>query len=100
MRQAKVYVNNTLAGLLTELVLGNNYRFEYLEDYSGIPVSLTLPLNQKVYEFHEFPPFFDGLLQEGHQLEALLKLQKIDRNDLFTQLMAVGNDLVGNITLQ
>ena len=48
----------------------------------------------------EFPPFFDGLLPEGIQLEGLLKLKKIDRNDLFSQLMAVGEDVVGVVTLQ
>ena len=48
----------------------------------------------------EFPPFLDGLLPEGSQLEGLLKLKKIDRNDLFSQLMAVGEDVVGVVTLQ
>ncbi|MBL7112077.1 MAG: HipA N-terminal domain-containing protein [Bacteroidales bacterium] len=100
MRQAKVFVNYTEAGLLTELEFGKKYRFEYLDGYQGNPVSLTLPVNQKVYEFNEFPSFFDGLLPEGYQLEGLLKIGKIDRNDLFAQLMAVGDDLVGNITLK
>ncbi len=43
-----------------------------------------------------FPPFFDGLLPEGYQLEGLLKFGKFDRNDLFSQLMAIGEDMVGN----
>ena len=100
MRKAKVFVNDNEAGVLTELVFDKKYQFEYLEGYSGAPVSLTLPLTQKIYEFHGFPTFFDGLLPEGFQLEALLKIGKMDRNDFFAQLMAVGGDLVGNVTVK
>lgn len=100
MRKAKVFANNAEAGTLLELEFGKKYRFEYEKDYSGMPVSLTMPPSQKVYEFDSFPPFFDGLLPEGYQLEGLLKIRKIDRNDFFTQLMAVGDDLVGNVTVK
>lgn len=100
MRKAKVYANNVEAGELFELEFGKKYRFEYKTDYKGIPVSLTMPLSQKIYEFDSFPPFFDGLLPEGYQLEGLLKARKIDRNDLFSQLIAVGDDMVGNITVK
>jgi serine/threonine-protein kinase HipA len=33
-------------------------------------------------------------------LDGLLKFGKIDRNDFFSQLMAVGDDLVGNVTVK
>ena len=59
-----------------------------------------MPLSQREYEFESFPPFFDGLLPEGYQLEGLLKIGKIDRNDFFTQLISVGDDLVGNVTVK
>ena len=100
MRKAKIFVNSTETGTLLELEFGKKYRFEYLQGYTGTPVSLTMPLSQKVYEFESFPPFFDGLLPEGYQLEGLLKIGKIDRNDFFAQLMAVGDDLVGNVTVK
>lgn len=100
MRIAKVFVNNAAAGTLTELEYGKKYRFEYIKDYTGTPVSLTLPINQSVFEFDSFPPFFDGLLPEGYQLEGLLKFGKIDRNDVFSQIVAVGDDLVGNVTVK
>ena len=100
MRKAKIFVNSTETGTLLELEFGKKYRFEYLQGYTGIPVSLTMPLSQKVYEFESFPPFFDGLLPEGYQLEGLLKIGKVDRNDFFAQLMAVGDDLVGNVTVK
>jgi len=100
MKSAKIFVNNLEAGILTEMDFGKKYRFEYIDSYSGTPVSLTLPLRKLVYEFDSFPSFFDGLLPEGFQLEGLLKFRKIDRNDFFSQLVAVGDDLVGNVTVK
>ena len=99
MRIAKVNVNNLEAGILSELEFTRKYRFEYNKGYSGPPVSLTMPVDILVYNFNSFPPFFDGLLPEGYQLEGLLKFKKIDRNDLFSQLLTVGKDLVGNVTI-
>ncbi|MGE4347538.1 MAG: HipA N-terminal domain-containing protein [Flavobacteriaceae bacterium] len=100
MKKANVYINEIEAGTLSELDLGKKYRFEYKGNYRGNPVSLTMPVSQSVYEFNLFPPFFDGLLPEGYQLDGLLKFAKIDRNDLFSQLLAVGDDLVGNVTVK
>ena len=100
MRKAKVYVIGIEAGILTELVQGKEYVFEYLEEYKGLVVSLTMPTNQKVYKFNNFPPFFDGLLPEGIQLEGLLKIRKIDRGDYFSQLIAIGEDTVGAVTVK
>jgi len=94
MRVAKVYLHNTLAGTLTETEFKKNYVFEYDAGYDGPVVSVTLPKG-KVHEFNRFPPFFEGLLPEGENLEALLKTMKIDRQDYFGQLVAVGQDTVG-----
>ena len=100
MRKAIVYINNIEAGAFFELDFLKSYRFQYLDGYSGESISLTMPVSQRIYEYSSFPPFFNGLLPEGHQLEGVLKFGKIDRNDLFSQLIAVGNDLVGNVTLK
>ncbi len=100
MRKAKVFVNNSEAGTLTEVNFHKMYRFEYLPGYSGAPVSLTISDKTRVYEYDTFPSFFDGLLPEGFQLDGLLKFGKIDRNDQFSQLIAVGADMVGNVTIK
>jgi serine/threonine-protein kinase HipA len=100
MRKAKVYVKGIEAGILTEFVQGKEYEFEYIEEYKGLEVSRTMPTNRNVYKFNSFPPFFDGLLPEGIQLEGLLKLRKIDRSDYFSQLTAVGEDTVGAVTVK
>ena len=100
MRTAKVYVCGKEAGLLHEITLGKKYLFEYNAGYSGWPVSLTMPVGHTAYSFDCFPAFFDGLLPEGHQLEGLLKQGKVDRNDFFSQLMLVGSDMVGAVTIK
>jgi serine/threonine-protein kinase HipA len=100
VNRAKVFVDGTYAGNLVEVVKGRVYEFVYCDDYSGSSVSLTLPLTQKIYRFDRFPPFFEGLLPEGPMLEALLKKGKIDETDLFEQLVRVGGDMVGNVTVE
>ena len=100
MRKAKVYNFGIPAGELIEIEAGKKYKFVYFDDYDGSPISLTMPVKQKEYEFNEFPPFFDGLLPEGVQLEALIRQMKIDRNDFFAQLIQVGKDLVGSVTVE
>jgi serine/threonine-protein kinase HipA len=99
MRQAQVLVNGTLAGVLAE-VNANQYQFNYDTNYNGAPVSLTMPIKNKVYEYSQFPPFFEGLLPEGIMLEALLLKYKLDKKDYFGQLVKVGHDVVGAVTVE
>nr|MBF0222883.1 HipA N-terminal domain-containing protein [Desulfobulbaceae bacterium] len=99
MRKAEVRVHSITAGILEVHDSGRRFCFVYDPDYEGPPISLTLPKTCSRYEFNAFPPFFDGLLPEGPQLEALLKQNKIDRNDFFSQLVAVGQDMVGAVTV-
>lgn len=99
MRRAAVYHQNKLAGFLIEHE-PNQYEFHYTDEYVGPPISLTMPVAKRQFLFESFPPFFDGLLPEGMLLEALLKQAKIDRYDLFSQLVTVGNDLVGVVSVK
>lgn len=99
MRKAEVYQRGTLAGILEELGQ-NRYRFTYVPGYRGQPISLALPIREASYEFDEFPPVFEGLLPEGLPLEAMLRQYKIDKQDLFKQLVTVGEDVVGSLTIK
>lgn len=99
MRKANVFVQNVKAGIFEELTNGQ-YQFRYFEDYQGGPVSLTMPVEKNNYIFTQFPPFFEGLLPEGIMLEALLRKCKLDKKDYFGQLIQVGHDLVGAVTVE
>lgn len=98
MRKALVYVHNVLAAYFYQQ--DGIYTVQYVEGYCGEPISLTCPVRQDPYTFEAFPAFFDGVLPEGPQLEALLRHAKLDADDYFSQLMHVGNDLVGAVTVK
>ena len=98
MKKAKVYIHNSEAGILTEHSK-HKYTFEYQTNYIGEPVSLTMPVKNEVYYYNEFPSFFEGLLPEGFNLIQLLRLRKIDQKDYFSQLMYVGTDVIGAVTI-
>jgi serine/threonine-protein kinase HipA len=100
MRKAIVRVNREAAGYLVQETTEGTFTFEYVSAYRGVPVSLTMPVREEPYLFERFPPFFDGLLPEGHQLEALLRAHKLDRTDYMGQILRVGTDLVGNVTVE
>ena len=97
LRRAAIFQSGILAGYLEEVQDGS-WNFAYVDGYAEIPISLTLPVRKEPYVFTAFPAVFDGVLPEGEQLQALLKKQKIDRNDCFTQLVTVGQDLVGSLS--
>lgn len=99
MRKANVYNHGILAGILIETDEGH-YIFEYHKHYAGPPVSLTMPISEHRLEYEKFPPFFDGLLPEGVMLTSLLKAAKLDYGDYFGQLVTVGDDLVGSVTVK
>jgi serine/threonine-protein kinase HipA len=92
--RAMIFQRDVLAGRVLQLENGE-WRFVYETGYNGPPVSLSLPVRVEPYLFAAFPPFLDGLLPEGAQLEALLRQLKIDRRDSYRQLIAVGQDVVG-----
>ena len=97
--RAEVFQAKALAGYLYQKQDGS-WAFQYTETFGGIPISLTLPIQAEPYIFKEFPAVFDGLLPEGTQLEALLNTLKIDRKDYFRQLITVGRDLVGSLSVK
>ena len=99
-RRAIICVDRIRAGILTEDERGSRYSVTYDHTYNGQPISRTMPVQEDPYTFNRFPPFFDGLLPEGVQLEAMLRRLKLDSSDLFSQLLAVGGDLVGNVTVE
>lgn len=92
-----IYVGEHLAGHLSRESM--HHAFDYLPDYEGPPVFLGWDLKQVHRDWDEFPPVFDGLLPEGVLLEQLLAKHKLDRADKWGQLIAVGEDLTGFVSV-
>lgn len=86
------------AGILTEYS-NARYSFQYVANYQGEPISLTMPVQAEPYTFSTFPTFFEGLLPEGYNRDQLLRLRKIDAKDFFSMLMYLGQDVVGATTI-
>ncbi len=101
MKRAKVFINSSLAGILTEDDMG--YEFHYDSDYLGSDkaeaISLTLPLTKKSYRDKVLFPFFDGLIPEGWLLDIAEQSWKISSRDRFSLLLACCKDCIGNISI-
>lgn len=97
MDKLRIHVGDRLAGHLTRT--GKGYGFDYLPEYDGPPAFLGWDLQQQHREWEDFPPAFDGLLPEGVLLDQLLAKHKLDRTNKWDQLVAVGQDLTGFVTV-
>lgn len=99
---ADVYKGPHLAGTLRRD--SDDTVFEYTADYltgDDAPVATTLPKGPDAFRERggAVPPFFAGLLPEGRRLTAVQAALKTSADDEFSQLVAVGDDCVGDITV-
>ena len=92
MRQALIYNQDQLAGLLTEDE--NGYKSSDAES-----ISLTLPISEKPYTSLILFPFFDGLIPEGWLLDIAEKSWKINRRDRMSLLLACCKDCIGAVSV-
>ena len=101
-RKGYVYVQNNFAGIIEETDEGYafSYSSEYMEGDNALPVSLTMPLSNKVYESNVLFPFFDGLIPEGWLLGIVNRNWKIDPQDRFGLLLAVCKDCIGDVCVK
>jgi HipA-like protein len=104
MRQAEVYRNRKLAGILTQHNT-KSYEFRYEDEWfanNNLPaISLTLPKSKQTYQSEYLFPFFFNMLSEGVNKKLQCRQLKIDENDYFGLLMATAqNDTIGAITIK
>jgi serine/threonine-protein kinase HipA len=102
MRQAKVYMGNSLAGMLTENEEGYSFMYnpQYLKEPEIKPVSLTLPLQENPFISKTMFPFFDGLIPEGWLLEIAEKNWKLNERDRMGLLLACCRDCIGAVSIE
>ena len=100
MKQAEVYFQDQLAGILTEDE--NGYTFVYIEAYvekKGTPISLTMPVLTLPYRSDNMFPFFDGLIPEGWLLDIAQSNWKINPRDRMSLLLACCKDCIGAVSV-
>ena len=102
MKQAKIIIHDTVAGILTEDENGYTYVYSptYLSSENAEPISLTLPLTDKPYVSNVLHPFFDGLIPEGWLLDIAEKNWKIDNRDRMSLLLTCCKDCIGAVSIQ
>lgn len=104
MRQAAVYRNGILAGLLTEENRDSfifRYDDAYYNDSSKAAISFTFPKTQQEYRGKMLFPFFSNMIAEGENKKVQSRLLKIDEKDQFGLLVLTATaDTIGNITVQ
>ena len=101
-RTAQIFVRDKLAGILPET--DEEYSFAYDTDYLSSekpsPVSLTLPLTEKLYTSKTLFAFFDGLIPEGWLLDVVVHNWKLNEKDRFGILLAACKDPIGNVSVR
>lgn len=100
VRHAQVYKAGALAGHLKRGESGE-LAFTYAQAFNGPPIASTLPVSTTPVTSPGggLPPFFAGLLPEGHRLTVLRRATKTSLDDELTLLMAVGNDVPGDVQI-
>lgn len=103
MRQATIYYDDVVAGVLTETNEGE-YIFQYTEDYQkkhpdGF-ITFTMPVKTEAYVSKRLFPFFEGLIPEGWLLDIAAKNWKINRNDRMGLLLACCQNCIGAVSVQ
>lgn len=102
MKQAKIYMRDRLAGILTEDENGYTFIYEpeYLSGEDAESISLTMPLTKKPYKSSVLHPFFDGLIPEGWLLDIAEKNWKINNRDRMSLLLVCCKDCIGAVSVQ
>jgi HipA-like protein len=104
MRQAEIFRNKQLLGILTE-ENQQSYVFRYedswFQDATKPAISLTLPKRQQEYRSNYLFPFFFNMLSEGVNKQLQCRQLQIDENDSFGLLVATAQfDTIGAITVK
>lgn len=99
-RHAIVMFKDDIAGKLEETEDG--YKFTYNEKFikKEIPISLSLPVKNKIYKSKDLFSFFKGLLPEGWYLDIVCSTLKIDKNDAFGILLSTCKETIGAVTIK
>ncbi|MCK9627639.1 MAG: HipA N-terminal domain-containing protein [Bacteroidales bacterium] len=102
MRKAIIKMDTQVAGWLTQDENGYHFKYDsaYLSQTNAKPISLTLPLQEKVFTSNVLFPFFDGLIPEGWLLDIAEKNWKLNPRDRMGLLLACCKDCIGAVSAE
>lgn len=101
MRKANVFYKDEFAGILYENEDGFAFQYDenYLKKELAKPVSLSLPLQQKVFQSTSLFAFFDGLIPEGWLLNIAITNRDIKPLDRFGLLLSLCKENIGCVSV-
>lgn len=101
MNQAKIFLKDKWAGMLTEDETGFTFQYNniYLNDSEAEAISLTMPLKSESFQDKVLFPFFDGLIPEGWLLDIAERSWKISQRDRMSLLLACCKDCIGAVSV-
>lgn len=101
IESADVYQRERRVGTLRRE--GNDTTFAYLPEVAEGESGIAFHLPTETREYRQgggaLHPFFAGLLPEGARLTALSRGLKTSLDDMFTLLLAVGGDCIGDVVV-
>jgi serine/threonine-protein kinase HipA len=103
MRQAKVFYQDILAGILTETNEGDyvfQYEDDYVKEHSEHFITFSMPVSPLPYRDKRLFPFFEGLIPEGWLLDIASKNWKLNRNDRMGLLLACCRNCIGAVSIE
>ena len=103
MRQAAIYYQEVLAGILTETDEGEytfQYNNKYIQTHPKQFLSFSMPVSNKPYTDKRLFAFFEGLIPEGWLLDIATKNWKINPNDRMGLLLACCQNCIGAVSVQ
>ena len=92
-----VYLSDRRVGFLDEQ--NGRLTFDY-EQGVTTPLSVKLPIRDAPFDDAQCRPFFSNLLPEGSWRQAVCRQLRIDENNDFALLKAIGADCAGAVTLE
>lgn len=103
MRQAIIYYQDKVAGILTETDEGEyvfRYEEDYVKDHPNDFITFSMPVSDVPYREKRLFPFFEGLIPEGWLLDIASKNWKINRNDRMGLLLACCKNCIGAVSVE
>ncbi|QPH41083.1 HipA N-terminal domain-containing protein [Pedobacter endophyticus] len=103
MRQAEVYYQELLAGILTETDDGEytfKYETNYVNDYPKMFITFSMPVQAEKFVAKRLFPFFEGLIPEGWLLDIASETLKIRQQDRMGLLLACCQDCIGAVSIR
>ena len=101
MRKAEIRIHNRTAGWLSQDENGYHFIYDasFLNMSNAESVSLTLPLQESIYNSKTLFSFFDGLIPEGWLLDIAERNWKLNPRDRMGLLLACCKDCIGAVSV-